>query len=456
MLALLAAFACTPAAADARATPRAQTWLIVSDLHLDPFDRRSHVSLFGSDTNLALFRSALSEMRRQVPEPAAVLLPGDFLAHDFAGRAAHRGGAEAAAVATMRIIAGAFGRAYPRARFALALGNNDAPCGDYHSAFGTRFAAAAARIWEPLVDRDGAAPGFAAAFAATGSYVTASPLRGTRLIVFDDVPLSPMYLGNCAGGSSAGPDAQLAWLRDTLASVPRNARDVVVMHVPPGYDTFTTERTRGFVPWPFLDAGRNEALSALLSDNVSRVVFAVAGHAHRFDFRLAGDVPVIVFGALSPIYHNNPVFYALDLTDGGVPLDVRAFAFDEWTQAWQPARSFDAKWNTRSLNAPSLRELHGRLGRDAHLRRAWDAASAGWPSNWSIAWGTWGRWWRIPWCAQIYTAGGFSRCAGLTVRAELLRTGIALAVAFAGTLLALIAWLPGRRRRAKGGPTRAR
>ena len=58
-----------------------QTWLIVSDIHLNPYDALQRPSPPGSDSNLALFESTLAEMKRSVPSPAVVLIPGDFLAH---------------------------------------------------------------------------------------------------------------------------------------------------------------------------------------------------------------------------------------------------------------------------------------------------------------------------------------------------------------------------------------
>lgn len=429
------------------ATAGAQTWLVVSDVHLDPFDRHSRPSLFGSDTNLALFRSAMAEMRRRVPDPALVLLPGDFFAHHLTARVRAADGGTAAAIQTMRLIAHAFAQAYPRARFAFALGNNDAPCGDYHSAFGSRFAEAVARIWEPLVNRAGAAPEFAGSFAAAGSYVVRAPLAGTRIVVFDDVPLSSLYGGNCPYGTRLDSDAQVTWLRRTLDATPPGTVNVVLMHAPTGYDALSTEWTHGYFPWPFLEPGANRRLIAAFSDPAHRVAFVAAGHAHRFDFRFAGDVPVIVFGSLSPVYHNNPAFYALDVGPGGRPRDVRAFAFDEWTQAWQPARSFDAKWHVTSLDAASLRTLNSRLRKDPALRRAWDAASNGWPSNWSIAWGTWGDAWLIPWCAQRYSGGRFAACAGLVARAELFRGLLAVIALLIGAVIAGLALLPARRSR---------
>lgn len=445
-LVLLVALTCAQTRVTrAAASAGAQTWLLVSDVHLDPFDRRTHPSLFGSDTNVALFRSAMAEMRRRVPDPAVVLIPGDFLAHDFARRAARNGvGAQAAAVSTMAAIANAFDRAYPRARFAIALGNNDAPCGDYHSALQSAYARSVARIWAPLVNRAGSAADFESSFAANGSYVAALPLRDLRLVVLDDVPYASPYLGDCGADGRRDPVRQDDWLARTLDATPPQMRNVVMMHVPPGYDPLATEETRGFFPWPFLTPAANAAVSGALSDPNRRVSFAIAGHAHRFDFRLAGDVPIVVFGSLSPVYHNNPAFYALDVAADGTLLDVRAFAFDEWTQSWQPARSFDAKWQVTSLDAPALAGLHQRLERDRALRRAWDASSSGWPSNWSIAWSTWGERWRIPWCAQVHLDGRFAACAGLSARAFVFRLGLVALAACAGLLLVGLAYLIAR------------
>lgn len=439
----------------AGAAPAAQTWLVLSDVHLDPFDRRVHPGPAGSDTNVALFRSAVAQMRRSVPHPAVVLLPGDFLAHEFAARAAQNDrSAEEAALAAMRYVAGALAGAFPNARFAVTLGNNDAPCGDYRTAFATRYAGAVARIWEPLVNRGGAAADFASSFAATGSYTMRLPLGAVRLIAFDDVPLSSAYAGNCTAGAGQS-DAQLAWLRRVLGATPRGTRNVVLMHVPPGYDAFSTEMTHGYVPVPFLDARGDAALRAALGDPRNAVALAIAGHAHRFDFRLAGAVPIIVFGSLSPVYRSNPAFYAIDVAPDGTPRDIRTFAFDEATGAWQPARRFDAMWRVPSPAAVSLRALHDRLGNDARMRRVWDAASAGWPSSRSAAAGLWGARWRIAWCAQVLDGSGFVACANLGERAELFRVALAVMALCLGTSIAGVTILATRRPSPGAGSARS-
>jgi len=435
-IALIAAIAASSGRSTASSAGGEQVWLVVSDVHLNPFDRRPDPVLFGTDTNLVLFRSALAEMRRQVPNPAVVLLPGDFLTHHFEARArAHAAAPSVAddAIRTMQLIATSFGSAFPHARFAITLGNNDAPCGDYRSALGTAYLTAVARAWSPLVNRAGAAPGFAQSFAAAGHYTAALPVRGMRLIALDDVPLSAQYAGDCAAAAGHSAAGELAWLDSVLAATPPGTRNVVMMHVPPGFDAFSTQQMRGFVIWPFLYGDANRQLLAALSESQNDVVYAIAGHTHRFDFRLDGKLPILVFGSLSPIYHNNPAFFALHVGADGSIRDIDTYAFDEWSQEWQAKRSFDATWHVKQVDAETLAALHARLERDATMRRTYDAASNGWPSNRHVAWGMWEATWRVPWCAQTYLDAGFAQCSGLLGRSAFFRIAAILFVMAAAT-----------------------
>lgn len=424
-LAALLATVPLPAAA-ARAV-----WLAAGDVHLDPFDRSAGLAP-GEDTGPALFASALRAMRAAVPDPQVVLLTGDFLAHRW-GRQARGAGRnpEDAAIAAMRSMAAGFGRAFPHAQFVVALGNNDAPCGDYHSAPGSRFARAAAAAWAPLVDRDGSAPGFAKALAGDGYYTVRLPAAHLQLIAIDTVPFSQAYRGPCRGGDSR-PNAQLAWLKTTLRAAPPGTRSVVLMHVPPGYDAFSTELTRGFFALPYLNARDNAALVRLLEDPASRVAFAVAGHAHRFDVRLFGGAPLVVLGSISPIYGNAPVFYRLRVN--GDLEDLSAFAFDEDRRRWSGPHDFDRTWRVGRLDAAALAGVHARLGEDLAARAAWQAASVGWSARVPRALRVWRTSsWRIPWCAQTFAGDGFARCAGIERRTDVARAAIV-----AGGVLALI------------------
>ena len=242
----------------------AQTWLVVSDVHLDPFDRQTHPSLFGSDTNLALFRSALAEMRRRVPDPAAVLLPGDFFAHDFAGRARARRRARRRCSGRQN---DAFHRRRVRARLsarALCRRARQQRRALRRLSHGLRHS---------LRGRDRTHLGTAGESRRRGS--GASPRRLPRT---DRTPRTRRCPERASSSSTTcrsrrciwaiartarttALEAQLEWLRATLASTPSGTTNVVLMHIPPGYDAFSTERTRGFFPWPFLEAGANERTS---------------------------------------------------------------------------------------------------------------------------------------------------------------------------------------------------
>jgi sphingomyelin phosphodiesterase acid-like 3 len=450
-LILVVAVAAACGVAQAAPTRGGQTWLVASDIHLEPFNASPDPALFGSDTNRTLFNWVLSAMKREVPNPSVVLLPGDFLAHDFAHVARGHSGTlsvDDEGVRTMQFVAAAFGRAFPHARFAIALGNNDAPCGDYRSSLGSSYLAKVARVWAPLVNRDGGAPDFAASFGVAGHYTMELPLRGLRLIALDDVPLATLYFGNCGVYRVNPAESELAWLQATLSTTPPGTHNVVMMHVPPGIDALATEKTRGFVLWPFLEPVVNARLLSVLSAPANRIIYAIAGHSHRFDFRLAGAVPILLFGSISPVYHNNPAFYAMNLAEDGSLRDIHAYAFDEWAQAWQLPRSFDANWQLARIDAGSLASLHVRLGSDAAMRRAWDASSSGWPSNWQVAWPMWGPLWRVPWCAQTYLGDGFAGCAGLAMRATLFQMAVALVIVGGGALvISLVVAVRARRRR---------
>lgn len=435
-IAFVAALLVSCGIAWAGSTNASQTWLVASDIHLDPYARGADPSLVGSDSNRALLDATIAQMKAAVRDPAVVLLPGDFLAHDFPARVRKHGATapDDEGLVTMRIIASAFARAFPHAQFAITLGNNDAPCGDYRSAFGTAYLAQVARIWEPLVNRNRAAPGFARSFARDGSYDATLPLPALRLAVIDDVPLSNIYFGNC-GGTDVPAQSQLANLARALAAAPAGTRTVVMMHLPLGYDPIVTQESHGFYPFIFLKSRYNDALIDALSAPQNNVAFAVTGHAHRFDLRLVGSVPLIVFGSISPVDRNNPVFYAMHLTGDGSIRDIDFYGYDEWSQEWQPPRSFDAKWGVDAVDAASIAHIQARLEQDPAMRAMWGAQSNGYPSYRRIARSAWGSGWRVAWCAQTQLAAGFAPCAGIENRARLLPLMLAVAVA---TVLAVV------------------
>lgn len=404
--------------ASAESSSHEQIWLAVSDVHLNIFNRSVRPSPNATDTNAALFESALHQMERAVQDPAVVLLPGDFLVHDFRRHVPNNAGTtDEAGIRTMRWIAGTLGRAFPKAQFAIALGNNDTPCGDYKSDDRSAYLAALARVWAPLINRNGASPGFSASFLRGGYYTSRLPLRGLRLVVLNTVILSSEYGGDCAGDDSQAASDQLAWLEATLQATPSGTRNVVMMHVPPGFDAFSTDYVHGFLTWPFLKPRYDPELVEALAAPAHRVIYAIAGHTHRFDFRLAESVPIVVLGSLSPIYGNNPAFYTLRVLPNGSLRDVDAYTFDESIREWQSPRSFDRSWKITHIDAPSLAALHARLGDLSAARALWDRQANGWPTYGPAGRDSWhGKRWRVAWCAQALLIANFAQCAGIERR----------------------------------------
>ncbi len=429
-----------PVAARAEPAAGGQIWLALSDIHLDLFDRSPAPSSYGTDTNVSLFESALARMKRAEPNPSVVLLPGDFLMHDFALHLGLRDGSpNEAGIRSMRWIAAMLERTFPKAQYAIAIGNNDVPCGDYRSADGSAYLRSVASIWAPLVNRDGAAPSFAASFARTGSYTARLPVRGLRLIALNTVLFSSQYRGNCYAAESSAAADELRWLESTLRATPAGTRNVVMIHIPPGFDPFSTEYVHGFLAWPFLKPRYTNQLVDALSSPGHRVAYAIAGHAHRFDVRLAGDVPVVVLGSLSPIFFNNPAFYALEIAPNGSLRDVDEYAFDSSARVWLRTRDFDRTWGLERIDASSVASLHARLKSEPRLRALWDRQSSGWASEDSVARGTWGNdSWRVAWCAQVLPIPNFPECAGIQGRVWALRVSLVATIVAVAALIAFM------------------
>ncbi|MFY9720291.1 MAG: metallophosphoesterase [Candidatus Cybelea sp.] len=439
LAALLAALPALGRPALAAGAPSTQIWLGVSDVHLDIFDRSSRPSSYGFDTNLALFESAVAQMKRTVRDPAVVLISGDLLMHAFRK---HVGGgpsdADDAGVESMRRIAAKLGRSFPKSQFAIALGNNDIPCGDYRSAAGSRYLARIARVWNPLVDRGGASPDFEASFLRGGYYSAGLPLPRLRLIVLNTVPFSSEYRGNCPAGGDPAP-AELAWFTSILRDTPAGTRNIVLMHIPPGFDALATDYAYGFIAWPFLKAPYGVQLLDALESSPANVLYAIAGHTHRFDFRLAGGVPILGLGAVSPIFNNNPTYYALRLARDGSLRDIDLYAFDEARQTWLPPRSFDQAWGVRGVDRLQLARLHARIAASPAARALWNRQASGWSSSVDDSSEVWGDQWRLAWCAQEISTPDFALCAGIERRVRILPALVFLVLDAAISLVLVLA-----------------
>lgn len=345
-------------------TPSAR-FLILSDFHFDPFDgldrtqfaalaaapledwpahlARQPLAAYGRDAPCSLVEHALADARRNVPEPDFILYPGDFLAHRWQQkydqlapklRAQDRAAYEDFTARAMRFVVDHVRQAFPSTPFLPVLGNDDSYCGDYMIDPDSAFLALCSELWEPAAQ---VAEAERAAFRATisrgGYYTLRLPkLRQHRLIALDTVLFSTLYRNAC-GDSAATPGRdQLDWLATTLAAA-RAANESVwlLMHIPAGIDSYSTNRERG-VPQPFWQADLLERFLQLIDEYRSTVQIAFAGHTHMDDFRVirrAGK-PILltkITPAVSPIFYNNPGYQVFEYDrDNGSIGSYKTFA----------------------------------------------------------------------------------------------------------------------------------
>ncbi len=399
-------------------------WLVVSDLHFDPLASPSVPMTAGHDTNGVLLDASLAEMRAVDPNPPVVIIAGDLLAHSFD---------RSQAAATFAYLAKRFGAAFPHAQFVLTLGNNDSACGDYELQPADAFLRSVAHAWSPLVARPGVTTDFTAGFARDGSYTTTLPTSpSTRAIVLADVYWSPRYRDAC-GPRASDPAASLVnELRDDLAAG-HGKPAWVILHIPPGIDAFsTTKLAHQLITISFLQDDRQRAALALLEDTSYHVGTVIAGHSHKFAFRLAGSIPLLLVPSISPVYDNNPSFVTLDVAPDGRIRDVTEFS--QVGAAWQRVGDLRALGVT-AFDAAQLRALHDRLENDPALRAAFARLYDGDASVAEITESNW----RAYWCAAVdLSAGAYRTCAALGPAGRFGAHAAALAAMLLAALAAIV------------------
>ena len=405
--------------------PARTPWLVVSDVHYDPFADGRHPSRLSKDTNRALLDSLLAELKRAYPAPPVVFITGDFLAHNFRA---------SAAASTMSYLAERFDRTYPNAQFVMVLGNNDSDCGDYELQLGGAFMHAVALAWAPLVNRHGAAPDFVASFSHDGGYTATLPRPGLRAIVLNDIYDTIRYRDACGRHGDPAATSLDELSRALRGSAGDPGKNWIVTHVPPGIDAFSTAHLahRLFIV-PFMRTGARDRLITTINDPRNRVALVLAGHTHKFSYRLSDagapyDVPMLLAPSVSPIFLNSPSFLALDVGPTGDIGNVAETSYldGRWQRIGDLASLGVARFDVRSLE-----DLQRRLARDPELRERFATLYSGagvrdiTPANW-----------RTYWCAatelgsssfgRCSSDGGFRVFTGRAVRYGALLLGIAL------------------------------
>jgi predicted phosphodiesterase len=365
-----------------------QRWLILSDIHFNPFDRSAIASPSGTDTNAVLLDSAIAAMRQETPDPSVVVVAGDFFAHQFPQRAKAafpHSSPDSVGEDTMRAIAQRFDRAFPNAQFLIVLGNNDDPCGDYQGTANSAYLRAIAKIWEPLVNRNGAAPDFIKTFSAGGYYIArigSTGMHGSlRVVALNSTYWSIIYKNACGTASEHPGTDELSWLDHMLGSTPSNVYNLVLLHIPPGVAAYPSAlktdatQTSGGETQPgstlpfgitgaltYLNSEANQQLIQLFGNPADHVATVIAGHAHRTEFRRFNDAPMLIVPSISPISRKPPVFFVASVASPDsinensrtVITDYAAFMYRYATNSWGGVYDFDTTFDVDQFDAPSL------------------------------------------------------------------------------------------------------
>lgn len=430
----------------------AQHWLLVSDIHFDPFadaalvDRLAAAPAggweaifatahdpaagFGSDTNDALLESSLAEMRATTPDPSVVLIDGDFLAHrfrDLFDRTAHvHTDAEYRTFVdkTIAFLALRFADVYPHAMIVPSVGNNDSYCGDYMSTPNSPFLAHMAAAWRPLVERTGSASDFAVDFPIAGHFVATVPGTPVRLVVPNSVVWSANYTNRC-GDAKADPTAdELQWFATALHPPARDQRTWVVTHIPPGVDVFSSLNSHA--PVLTYSAAPAAQVPAMIDAADTYVSTFIAGHLHTNGFRIISGggasegVPVVTVPSISPIFANEPSYFdATVSTSTGTIVDYTAYALGgilppgtlsaPATAAWGAEYTFSSAYDiSAGVTAASLETVQEKLAADTATRLKFETYFV----SGSPVRGMTESNWRAYWCSDTrFTAGTWAACA---------------------------------------------
>ncbi len=396
------------------------TFVLVSDIHFDPFDPEglattlattdpdtwmarlaalppAPASQYGKDTNHVLLASALAAIAERAADADFAIVGGDLLSHGFEDDTAKALGVplgsaqqQAFAQRTTIFVAEALGAALAGKPVIVALGNNDSDCGDYEIEPGGDYLAATRETVRKLVGADLVAPDFDSTYAAGGYYAARHPtVADTLVLVVNDVLWSERYQNACGTDGLAGGTAQMAWLTETLAAQKAaGGRVWMVHHIPWGIDPYSTEHARAATcpakVVPFMQEAFAPGFLDLIRQHADIIDTSVSGHVHFDDYRVllddAGQPIEIdkVAPAISPIFGQNPGFqiFTYDVATGE-PMDFATIALANLPDLspgnadWREEYVFSEAYGLPGYSVASVAALWNGLGQGGRIMDAY-------------------------------------------------------------------------------------
>lgn len=391
--------------------PASGAFLSASDFHFNPFFDPSLVDTlvrtdytgwagifessaittpnsYGSDPNYPLFKSALMAMQQQNPQPAFILISGDFLCHDFQSNFGYYApnypdSLRSFIAKTINFMAWMLDHYFPKTIVLPVLGNNDSYCGDYEVQPNSPFLAMFARAWAPLQRNNDAVAdsNFVQQF-SIGGYYTYPLNYGIRaqLVLLNTVFFSAKYVNSCGNAADNPAADEMKWLDSLLQQSNTQRRAAwMVYHIAPSIDVYATLRGHGTcasnitLMW---DQGYNSQFLSLVTRYPSVVRAAFAGHTHMDDFKVIYNrtLPVSFIHltpAVSPLFANNPGFQQITFDTATLRL-LNAATFylnlGKGATAWIPEYNFRKTYGVNGINAASLSQVRRKIVTDTTFR----------------------------------------------------------------------------------------
>ncbi len=344
---------------------------------------RQMCSARGVDTPYTLLESSLEAMRSQQPDAKFITVSGDLIAHAFFCRyttllpRSTQSDYQAFVLKTLSFVMGELRASFTNAPVYVALGNNDTVCDDYRLDAGSDFLFQTGKIVaEGLTSsqQQQALRSF-----ANGGYYSLpmeGSVRNTRLIVVNDLFMSPKYRTCADRLDSAAAATEMTWLREQLKQARRLGQGVWLMgHIPPGVDPYSTVAK-------FRDICGNEApemflssdeLADLLIEYGDVVRLGIFAHSHMDEMRLLEppgrnphasfehSVAIKMVPSISPINGNNPSFTIARVNpSSGVLEDYEVIAASNQTgiaTTWSREYDFTQTYHKAQFSPATVKEL---------------------------------------------------------------------------------------------------
>ena len=343
----------------------------------------------GADSNYVLLKSAIDNIHNIAPAADFIIIPGDFLAHDFDGKfATFSGTSDQKALRpfinkTIAFITSLIANRFPGTQVYPVIGNNDSDCGDYQLQPNGQFLRETAKTWKVWFKGRLSSHAFTETFPARGSYsVLIQNQPRHRIIVLNTTLFSTNYRNTCGKKSDDSGDDEIKWLEAELQKAAERREKVwLVYHIPPGIDVYSTLALQGSRPGeqtiiPLWQPSYNERFISLLNKYASTIVGSFAGHLHMDTFEVFHSEDnrslsfVHVTPAISPVYGNNPAFELMRY-------DRRTFDVTDYTNyfldldspdaktnvpiTWRKEYSFTEAYGQRKFGATALIDVHNLM-----------------------------------------------------------------------------------------------